>query len=319
MRATALGEWIGWGFFHGLRALERVLPVGLLYALLWPFIAVSTAWELFGPRQVLRRLHRLPVSLRPPLSATAWAWRIWRQRLELNMARLIWLWPDRLHTARWQRRCRCTGLEQFEQLRARGRPVVVAVLHFGPAPVLRYWMRARGLPVAALATRPPSWGAPYRATVDRLSDKVSGLAGVAHVFNLSQLKSMYYFLDAPRLLYMAVDGGEGRQWSVPGDDFSLLLAPGALRVAARSHAAVIPCLIRADGPLRLAIHFGRPVPDEWVGDPGQHPAACAHLLREFRPVLQAQPEQCTARLLSRFGPPVRQTEPAVAEPSGTLL
>jgi hypothetical protein len=71
---------IGWGFFHVLRGLERVLPTLCLRALLWPPIAIATAWELLGPRQVLRQFYRLPVSLRPPVSPVAWAWRIgWRR------------------------------------------------------------------------------------------------------------------------------------------------------------------------------------------------------------------------------------------------
>jgi lauroyl/myristoyl acyltransferase len=318
MKVSSLGETIGWGFFYLLRALERLLPVGCLCALLWPFVVVATAWELLGPRQFLWVFYRLPASLRPRLTASAWAWRIWHRRIHLNMGRLIWLWPDRLHTTRWQKRCRSTGHERLERYRAQGRPVVLAVLHYGPAPVLRYWLRARGLPIAALGTRPSSWGAPYRDTIDHLSDRASGLADVAHVFKLSQLKSLYRFLEAPRVLYMAMDGGEGKQWQVSGEDFSILLAPGALRLAAHSRAAVVPCLIRADGLLRLTIHFCNPVPDEWIADAHQHQAACTYLLGEFMPMLRAEPEQFTARFLSRLRPPVCRTEPAVAELPGTL-
>jgi lauroyl/myristoyl acyltransferase len=318
MKPSALCELIGWFVFYLLRALERVLPVSCLRLLLWPPVAVATTWELLGPRQVLRQFYQLPASLRPPLAPAVWACRIWRRRIRLNMARLIWLWPDRLATPRWQKRCRCIGLEALTRVRAQGRPAVLAVLHFGPAPLLRYWLRARGFPVAALATRPSTWGAPYRGAVDRLSDQASGLAGVAHVFSLSQLKSMYRFLEGPQLMYIGVDGGEGQQWPVPGEDFSLLLGPGALRLAARTGAVVFPSLISADRPLGLTIHIGQAVPEEWVADATQHQAACVHLLGEFLPVLRAQPEQCGARFLSHLRPRVIETAPVAAELGGSF-
>jgi lauroyl/myristoyl acyltransferase len=310
---------IGWGFFHLLRALERVLPAVWLRALLWPPIAVATAWELLGPRQLLREFYRLPASVRPSLPPAAWAWRIWRRRVRLNLARLIWLWPDRLQTTRWQKGCRCTGLEQLERLRAEGRPVVLAMLHFGPVPVLRYWMRAQGLPVASLATRPPTWGAPFRAYLDRLSDQASGLMGVAHVFNTTQLKSMCRFLEGGQMLLIAVDGEAGRQQQVPGTDYGFIMAPGAIRLAARRQAVVVPCLIRAEPAWGVTIQVGDPVPQEWVAQKAWHAASCAHLLRAFRSMIHDEPEQCSSELLSHFRAVVPARVAAVKKVPGTVL
>jgi KDO2-lipid IV(A) lauroyltransferase len=239
--------------------------------------------------------------------------------VRVNLARLIWLWPDRLQTARWRKRCRCTGLEQLERVRAGGRPVVLAMLHFGPAPVLRYWMRAQGLPVAALANRPPTWGAPYRAYIDRLSDRLSGLAGVAHVFNLTQLKSMCRFLEGGQMLLVAVDGREGSQRQVPGTDYGFVIAPGAIRLAARRQAAVVPCLIRAEPAWGVTIQLGDPVPQEWVAEKAWHDAACTHLLRVFRSMLRDEPEQCSSALLSHFQAAAPSRLAAVNQVPGTVL
>jgi lauroyl/myristoyl acyltransferase len=237
---------------------------------------------------------------------------LWRRRTELNLVRFLWMIPDRLKEARWQRRCRCTGRKQFEQLCVQDRPVILAVLHFGPLLVLRYWLRAHGWAAAFLSDLLLSCG----DYVQRLSDQATGLGAIPHTFDVKRLKPVYQFLRPSRILIIAVDGAHGRHCEVAADDWSLRMAPGALRLAARTNAIMVPCLVGAERPLRLSIHFGDPVPDDWVADPTRHPAACVHLLREFLPLLRAQPEQCHFVLLSQMRPRVPQTQMAIAELSG---
>src|SRR5262249_36655788 len=150
--------------------------------------AVATVLELVKQRPGLGDYYRLPASLRPPLAHAAWLLRIWWRRVRLNLAKLLCLWPDRLHTARWRGRCRCQGLEEFEAVCARGRPVIVALLHFGPNSVLRYWLRSRGREAATLTVRPQGGRSIYRGYLDRLSDAASGLTGIPHVFHPGQVK-----------------------------------------------------------------------------------------------------------------------------------
>jgi lauroyl/myristoyl acyltransferase len=238
--------------------------------------------------------------------------RLWLRRTELNMVRFLWMIPDRLKQTRWQRRFRFTGREQFEQLSAQGRPVILAVLHFGPLLVIRYWLRAHGWE-AAFLTDTLLTCLDY---ITRLSDQASGLAAIPHTFDVRRLKPVYQFLRSGGMLVVAVDGPHGRKWDVPADDLTLRMAPGALRLAAGTHAVVVPCLISAERPLGLTIHFGNPVPDDWVADPAQHPAACVHLLREFLPVLRARPEQCSSLLLPRIQRLAPRTQTVVAELSG---
>jgi hypothetical protein len=227
-------------------------------------------------------------------------------------------------------------MEQFEQICAQDRPIILAVLHYGPLIVLRYWLRACGLPVAGLTAR--SWRdrPPHRRYLDRISDAAGGLDGVPHNFDLSQLREVKKFLDChnedgrsaqmetvpglafPRLLIITAEGYDSQHALVRSDDFSFRMATGALRLAARANAYVIPCLIRADRPFGFTVHFGRPVPDEWLRDKSRHQAACEHLLHEFLPQLRAQPEQAGYQLLWCFKKLAPQPEKTGAARSGVV-
>ena len=198
-------------------------------------------------------------------------------------------------------------MEQFEETWARGGPVVLAVLHFGPLVVLRYWLRARGLPIAALVRRNSKDRPLYQRYLDRICDHVGGVPGLRHVFGLDELREVSQFLQSRRLLIVAVDGNAVagnavKHVLVKGDDFHFRMATGALRLAARANADVVPCSIRADQCLGFTIHFGKPVPAAWVGDKCQYGAACNHLWDEFLPVLRDQPEQSAYELLACFQP-----------------
>jgi hypothetical protein len=142
MRIPSWKVALGWLVVYGSRALESVTPPPCLVLLLWPLAAVATLCELAQQRPGVGHFYRLPASLRPPRRGFSGAVQIWWRRVRLNLAKLLCLWPDRLHTPRWRRRCRCHGLEAFEAAGAQDRPVIVAFLHFGPISVLRYWLRA---------------------------------------------------------------------------------------------------------------------------------------------------------------------------------
>jgi hypothetical protein len=102
------------------------------------------------------------------------------------------------------------------------------------------------------------------------------------------------------VLITSADGDQGRQLLAQGEDYALSLSPGAFRLAALSGAAVIPYLTSADPGMGFTIHFGEPVPDDYVTDRRQHEAACAWLLRSFSVVLREHPEQCSSELLYHF-------------------
>jgi lauroyl/myristoyl acyltransferase len=292
-------QWIGWLICHALRALERLLPVSCLCLVFWPAMAVAAGWDLLRRRDLCAGRH-LPSSLYPRRTALVRAWRFWRQRLTWRMAMLARYWPDRLRQPRWQRRCRWVGRERLEHLLAQGRPVILVGLHFGPLPLLRAWLRSCGREAASLAKTLWRQRPAHERWLVGLSDRRNGLAGVPSLFDLSQLRPLHEFLQPGRLLFIAADGARGRQMEVGGEELRFRMATGALRLAARAGARVVPCLIRAERLLRYTIHLGQPVPEPLVADPARHAAAAAHVLREFVPVLRTAVEQCSPGHLDRF-------------------
>ncbi len=260
MRSSSIKELISLFICKGLRVAECILPLWCLRVLLWPGTAVMACWELACVRPTIRQFDRLPPSLRPPLARRAWIWRIWQRRTEVILAKLLCFWPDRLGEPRWQKHCRCTGMEQFEETWARGRPVVLAVLHFGPLAVLRFWMRARGLPIAALLRRKSKDRPLHQRYLDRICDHVGGVPGLRHVFGRDELREVSQFLQSRRLLIVAVDGNAvdgnaAKHVLAEGDDFHLRMATGALRLAA--HECQRSTVLDTRGPIPGLYHSFR--------------------------------------------------------------
>ncbi len=129
--------------FRCIRTLERALPFRAIWILCWPVAAVQAARQLAFTTPTIRQFDRLPAALRPRLSRPRWVAYLWRERTRMNLARLMCLWPDRFGLERWTDHCRCVGMERLELEHARGRPVVLALLHFGPSVLLCHWLRAR--------------------------------------------------------------------------------------------------------------------------------------------------------------------------------
>src|SRR5262245_19057942 len=89
------------------RTLDRVLPVRVIGLMFWPMVAFKSVCELTFATPTLRQFDRLPNALRPRLSRPEWIAYLWRERMRVNLTRLLCLWPDRLHRGRWVAHCRC--------------------------------------------------------------------------------------------------------------------------------------------------------------------------------------------------------------------
>jgi hypothetical protein len=271
----------------GVRAAERLLPVWLLYALVWPPAAARTAWELrFGFGGILTTMPR---SMRTRDNRR---WRTWRLRVPLNAVKLLLFWPDRFRLPRWRSRATCTGIERFERARATGRPIILATLHFGPTTAALPLLRRDGLPVAALLIRNPARAWRFRNALQQIADDANGLAGVPARIGVADLERAVEFLRAGHVLVLSVDGPRGRHVCSTVDGHTLSLSVAVCQLAAMCQAVIVPCLLTAAPLFRVSMHFGEPVPDALVFDYRQHPAACDHLHREFLPVVSSFPEQC---------------------------
>ncbi len=294
-----------------IRTLERVLPFRAIWILYWPVAAVQAACQLAFTTPTIRQFDRLPAALRPRLSRPSWAAYLWRERTRVNLARLMFLWPDRFCQEPWTDHCRCVGMERLELERARGRPVVLALLHFGPVVLFCHWLRARGLPAAALRDAPSAKRPLYRIFIDRLNGPGAYSDGPV-VFHHSELRRALELLRAGQIVLIAAEGRFARHLRLSGEGFTFDMATGPLRIAAATGALVIPSLITAGPRMSFTVHLGEPVPDALVVDARRHRAACAHLLREFLAVVRRHPGQSHRMLIDHLDP-ATDGAPSVAE------
>ncbi len=284
-----------------MRSLERSLPVGALWTVWWPVAAIRAAWELLAGARAVRQFDRMPESLRPHAGRFGCAARLWRERTNMILAQLLYLWPDRLSGGRWKDRCRCGGLDQVEQNHALGRPIILATLHFGPTVLLGHWLRARGMPAAGLrdnlsAARPLYW-----RYVDGLS-AVPGRSDGRSVFDRTELRSVHEHLRAGRILVITAEGRHHRHIRVQREGLAFDMASGLFRLAAATGAIVIPCLIAAGPRMSVTMHLGEPVPGELVTNADLHHAGCDHLLSELLPVVARHLGQCHSVLIDHLCP-----------------
>ncbi len=299
------------------RLMERVVrPFGQVagptaaLCLVRPFVAVVSALELAYSGPTFAEFERLPTPLRPRRGRLD----LWRQRTRLNLAKCVSYWSDRLATPRWRRLCRFEGSRaSLDALGAGARPVVLVTLHFGPVEMLHYWLRSRGVPVAILVAAGEAQRPAHRIRLLHNIDRTTGLGGLAHLIPSTSLWDAADFLNANRVLIVAISGESGTEVDVGSEGVGLPLSPGALRLASLVDALVIPCLISGGRRGAMTVTLADAVDPEAVRDRRRHGAICEDLFRFFLPVLRSSPGQCEPWLLGRLRPCART---AAADPAG---
>jgi lauroyl/myristoyl acyltransferase len=283
-------ERSGW-FFSGLRRAERRLPVERLYSLLKPFAlaraTLNTAFK--NPRPCVP----LPECLEAP-----WSWRLARQRrMSDYLNRYLEYFPERLAEPKWKGQCLMVGGGELLKAWQGGRPAVLAFCHFGPIHLLRAWVRAGGIPGAALVVGK----AENRPELIRKTDRLVQYPHIPTRFYLDELKAAVEFLAAGNVLFIAIDGAAGRQIEVPFcEGWTFQMATGAMRLAIRHQAELIPCSIVEEGPWRFRIELGEPAPKEFLTAESEGRRAGEYLLAAMLPRFQAHPEQCGRELMLRL-------------------
>jgi hypothetical protein len=173
----------------------------------------------------------------------------------------------------------------------------LAFWHFGPYFLMRYWLRASGFPAATLV----EGRSQNRSQMKQLKDRVSPFPEIPIAFGRKdQLRDAIDFVASGNPLLIAIDVLTGKQIDVPVDEhWQFGMASGAIRMAMRYGAELIPCSIAEVGAWRFQLHLGPPVPPQLLasGDP-RLPGK--HLVAAMLPVLRQHPEQCTERLLKQF-------------------
>jgi lauroyl/myristoyl acyltransferase len=276
--------------FWPLRILERVLSVSALRRLVKP---------LSHFRAVLNSVFKKsPAARTLPGCFTTEPIRIGkRHRQALYLNEVLELIPDRLATAKWRSRCRMNGLEHLQAAQRSGKPVVLAFCHFGHYPLLRFWLRAAGVPVSTLVHGKPE----SRSLLRRLQDRRSPFPELPPAFYSDQLSDAVRSLADGNPLLIAVDFNSGKQLDVPvTDGWKFRMATGAIRLAISHDAELIPCILIDEGDWRFRLEIGVPVPKEFLTKNAGWSMAGKHLIDHISRHMRSHPEQCSGRPLACF-------------------
>jgi hypothetical protein len=282
-------ETCGLLFFPIIRGAERRLSVPDLYRIMRTYSFVRAVFRGIPPS--------VPLPACLGAGQSVHAIRQWRGDGYMN--ELLEYFPERLAETKWMDRCRIEGLEHLLQARRSGRPVVLAFGHFGPYFLARYWLRAAGVPVAALVGGIPE----ARSASRRRGDQLSPFSGIPTAFHRDELRAANEFLAAGNPLMVAIDNVTGKQMNVPaGGGWTFQMATGAVRLAMRHRAELVPCSIVYEGRWRFNIELGRPVPAEYLAAEADWVRAGKYLLGELLPRFQGHPQQCLNQLIKCFRP-----------------
>ena len=284
----------GW-WKHGLlavwRGAERLLPVPVLYWCGYPI-----AWCIAQRHPEQPPPGRWPACLGGEESAPASL----RPSAHQCLNGLLQYLKDRLAHGRWRSRCEIRGLERWQTAQQNG-PVLLTFVHFGSYQEANTLLRAHGVPVTTLMLGTPEMRAPMR----RYADCYRLFPSLPYVLHTNQLRELVQVLAAGGTVLIALDVWSVRQHvEIPvgeaGEIFHL--ADGALRLAAKHGATVLPCNVVHQGPWRFRIELGHPVPTEYLTGIPDFLAAGKHLLAEMLPCWRRHPEQCSGPLLECIRP-----------------
>jgi len=298
MLKVRIKDAAGCAFFYLIRGLERVLAPHRYYSLLQP---------LFGARAMFNTILKKPGFAEPRpefLQVTAAARVGRRQRTRDYLNHILEFFPERLGKEKWLDQCRFEGLERLHQARQTGRPVILAFCHFGPYYLLRFWLRAAGIPAATLVRG----RSVERMRVMRLKDRLSPFPEISTAFYQDQLRELSEFIAAGNVLLVSIDAPAGRQMDLSfSEGWKLQMATGAMRLARRHQAELLSCAIIDEGSWHFCIRIGQPMPREFLVEESRAPddgwsGAGKYLLAELMPDLRTNPEQCRLDFIRRLAP-----------------
>lgn len=260
----------------------------MLSVFCWPGAVVWNATERVKRGEVRADWHRFPAPWRPNRLRYGFS-----QNLALTHSRFVYLWAERLTQTRWLKNCHFRGRVDLVTFRQSARPIIFVTLHFGPIQVLPVWLRAEGIPVTMLVGP----AEPRQRLRARFAER-SAPADVPLLLPVSDIGRIRCFLRPHRRLLISMDVNRGKQVVVRHSGYSFRLTTGALRMAAVSGADVVPCLITFEkGAWNVGVHFGSPVPREYLGRQPDIDAAASHLIGEFLPVVTSYPHLMSPRFL----------------------
>jgi len=221
---------------------------------------------------------------------------------------IVALFYHRLGLPRWKKRFQVVGPLPQSHPEWGKRPVIFTFLHTGPYGLLSFWLRAQGIAVASLAGGfPLIIDNRHHKKAVVIGNRRFGLENVPHVFNRYRaMRDGIRFLTPGRALVIALDGGRIGDDGEPcnADGFPILVKQGAVRIAARTNAILIPISVRRTSFCRFEIHFRAPVPDELIQ---KHDTTKAnqHIVSELWPDIKDDPTDLNWTTLEELAPSLR--------------
>ncbi len=123
-------------------------------------------------------------------------------------------------------------------------------------------------------------------------------------FHLNQLREASEFLAAGYRCWSLLMIGSEKQIDVPaGEGWTFQMAAGAVRLAIRYRAELIPFVLIDEGRWHFQIKLGRPVPAEYLAAGVDWAHAGKHLLNEMLPHFRNHPQQYSRLMAGYFRPP----------------
>lgn len=293
---SALKAAAGLGSRHLVRQLESRLAPQQFYALLQPVYFVRAALNV-GFKKSRARLA--PDFLRRSQTKRGHI----RTRQQVYLNHTLEQFQDRLGAPRWLARCPIEVLEYLHAAQRASQPVILAFAHLGPFYLIHYWLRAAGFPVTGFV----GGASTSRSRLNRFQDRRSAQPQVPVTLYQDQLRQVAHHLAAGNHLLIAIDIPTGRQMQVAFcDGWDLQMATGALRLASRYDAVVIPCSIIDEGQWCFRIRLSPPLPPADLDPEADYARAGKYLVDALLPVLRDHPQQCSPDLLRSLKPSVAQ-------------
>jgi hypothetical protein len=284
-----LRDLTGVGFFSTLRWVEPRITSARLSTILnlmfYARAACNTVLKIPGSPAVLpeylQSFNTLPIRI--------------RRRADPHLNRVVEFFQDRLAQASWRNQCRIDGLGYLQAARQKRRAVILAFCHFGPFRLLAPWLRAAGFPAGVmLAGKTPA----LRTRSERFRERILIRPDVLLEFYRDRWRKAPEFLRAGHPLLVAIDVSRGKQLRVPfGRSWTVQIAAGAVRLAMRHHAELMPCCIIQEGAWHYRIKLGPPVPRDYLIAGTDWSRAGRYLIDEMLPLMLSHPEQCSPHLI----------------------
>jgi lauroyl/myristoyl acyltransferase len=291
--------------FGAVRSTGGRLPPRLLLLLLWPPSFARAAADVW--------LHgrRPPTQLPPIPGVSRRAHQALADRLVYRMTPLAGFWADRALAPGWASRFDLSAIEQLRPI-LRERPVILVSFHFGALVMVPSLLNQHGMPTALAVSR-DGW------PLSRLRQWRLDLAKVGDIPTavVAEARAMLRFLQPGRCLIVAVDYPTADVSEVAYGGATVRLSTPPLRLARVAGALVVPMLAINDGPWRMSLRLGRPVPQATI-QAGDYQAAAAHIANELLPLAASVPGQALPTLVEAFLPAAQLPEapsPAVAPSS----